>query len=50
MIQSEQSFHKSIDRLYDKPLSSEEKSEAVRNLTGFLNLLIEIDQSSNSTK
>jgi len=50
MIQSGQNIYKSIERLYETPLSAEEKSEASRNLAGFLNLLIKIDQSSNSAK
>ena len=48
MIQSEQNLQNSIDKLYEQPLSETENSEACRNLSGFLNLLIEIDQSSNS--
>jgi hypothetical protein len=50
MILSEQNLHNSIQGLYDSPLSQEEKKEASANLTGFLNLLIEIDQSFNSKK
>lgn len=50
MIPSEQSLSKSIEGLYEQPLSPEEKNEAVRNLTGFLNLLVEIDQSLKSPK
>jgi hypothetical protein len=50
MNQSEQNFYKSIEGLYDHPISQEEKDEAVSNLVGFFNLLIEIDQSNNTLK
>ncbi|NCP67827.1 hypothetical protein GW756_05745 [bacterium] len=50
MISSEQSFQKAIEGLYDHPLSQEEKNEAVANLTGFFDVLIEIDQSLNQNK
>jgi len=47
MISSEQEFSNSYERLYQCPLSHDEKKEAENNLYGFLNLLIEIDQASN---
>jgi len=50
MNQSEQSLSKSIEKLYDCPLSRKEKHEAASNLIGFLSLLIEIDQSTYKKK
>jgi hypothetical protein len=44
MISPEHNFNNSIEELYDSPLSKQESEEAARNLSGFLNLLIEINQ------
>lgn len=39
-----------ISSMYDAPISAEEAKEAVKNLTEFFNILIEVDQRNKRGK